>query len=98
MRVPEITALLAGADDPGLFSAADALTRQNFGDAVYLRGVIEFSSHCDKNCRYCGLRRANAALHRYRMPMRGGGCRRSWQAAGEDSSAQCWRFTCLRRA
>lgn len=67
MRLPEITQLLAGADDPGLFSAADALTRQNFGDEVYLRGVIEFSNHCRNNCRYCGLRLANRAVARYRM-------------------------------
>jgi biotin synthase len=67
MRFSEIQQLLAGADDPGLFSAADALTRQNFGDEVYLRGVIEFSNACINNCRYCGLRRANAKVHRYSM-------------------------------
>ncbi len=67
MRAPEILQLLAGADDAGLFSAAEALTRQNFGDEVYLRGIIEFSNNCEKNCRYCGLRRANAKVHRYRM-------------------------------
>ncbi len=67
MRHPEIRQLLSGADDPGLFSAADALCRQNFGDEVYLRGVIEFSNHCENNCRYCGLRRANPRVHRYRL-------------------------------
>lgn len=67
MRPSEITKLLAGADDPGLFSAAEALTRENFGDAIYLRGIIEFSNHCANNCRYCGLRRANRQIHRYRM-------------------------------
>lgn len=67
MRPSEITQLLAGADDPGLFSAAEALTRQNFGDEVYLRGIVEFSNHCENNCRYCGLRRANRAVHRYRL-------------------------------
>ncbi|WP_300161734.1 [FeFe] hydrogenase H-cluster radical SAM maturase HydE [Solidesulfovibrio sp.] len=67
MRPSEISQLLSGADDAGLFSAADALTRQNFGDEVYLRGVIEFSNHCVNNCRYCGLRRANRKVHRYRL-------------------------------
>lgn len=67
MRLTEITQLLAGADDAGLFSAAKALTRENFGDAVYLRGVVEFSNYCEKNCRYCGLRRANTNVHRYRL-------------------------------
>ncbi len=69
MRQAEIKELLAGVDDPGLFSAADALTRENFGNEVYLRGVIEFSNHCANNCRYCGLRRANRGVHRYRMPV-----------------------------
>jgi len=67
MRHSEITLLLAGADDAGLFSAAKALTRENFGDEVYLRGIIEFSNYCEKNCRYCGLRRSNRNVHRYRM-------------------------------
>lgn len=67
MRPTEISQLLAGADDAGLFAAAAALTRQNFGDDVYLRGIVEFSNHCANNCRYCGLRRANQAVHRYRL-------------------------------
>ena len=67
MRQDEVAQLLAGADDPGLFSAAAALTRENFGTDVYLRGVVEFSNHCRNNCRYCGLRAANAQVHRYRM-------------------------------
>ena len=67
MRQDEVAQLLAGADDPGLFSAAAALTRENFGSDVYLRGVVEFSNHCRNNCRYCGLRAANGNVHRYRM-------------------------------
>ncbi|MYL82769.1 [FeFe] hydrogenase H-cluster radical SAM maturase HydE [Desulfovibrio aerotolerans] len=67
MRQDEVAQLLAGADDPGLFSAAAALTRENFGTDVYLRGVVEFSNHCRNNCRYCGLRAANGHVHRYRM-------------------------------
>lgn len=37
------------------------------GDEVYLRGIIEFSNHCVRNCHYCGLRAANVGLRRYRM-------------------------------
>jgi biotin synthase len=69
MQLTEITALLGGADDRGLFNAAEALTRENFGNEVYLRGVIEFSNYCNKNCCYCGLRRDNAVPHRYRLPV-----------------------------
>jgi biotin synthase len=41
--------------------------KQNVGDAVHLRGLIEISSHCVRQCMYCGLRQANRALPRYRM-------------------------------
>lgn len=37
------------------------------GDTVYLRGIIEFSNYCKQNCKYCGLRRDNHRLERYRL-------------------------------
>jgi biotin synthase len=37
------------------------------GNAVHLRGLIEFSNICRKDCRYCGLRSGNGALDRYRL-------------------------------
>lgn len=37
------------------------------GTHVYVRGLIEFSNICRRNCLYCGLRRQNAALIRYRL-------------------------------
>ena len=40
---------------------------ENVGDAVHLRGLIEISSHCERQCMYCGLRKANRNLERYRM-------------------------------
>jgi biotin synthase len=50
-----------------LFAWADAVRRKNVGDAVHLRGLIEISSHCRRQCMYCGLRKANRSLERYRM-------------------------------
>ena len=35
---------------------------EHVGDAVHLRGLIEISSHCARQCMYCGLRQANRAL------------------------------------
>jgi biotin synthase len=59
-------------DDPGelasLWAQADEVRRQNVGDAVHLRGLIEISSACVRQCAYCGLRAGNAKLSRYRMP------------------------------
>ena len=46
--------------------AADA-TRARFGHEVFVRGVVEVSNHCRENCHYCGMRRDNRALDRFRM-------------------------------
>ncbi len=50
-----------------LYARADAVRKQHVGDAVHLRGLIELSSHCVRQCMYCGLRQGNRALPRYRM-------------------------------
>jgi biotin synthase len=34
---------------------------------VFLRAIVEFSNHCRQNCLYCGLRRDNARIRRYRL-------------------------------
>ena len=52
---------------PELFSAADKVRKEQVGDEIFLRGIIEFSNHCERNCLYCGLRKGNASLSRYRM-------------------------------
>ncbi|MGV8079628.1 MAG: [FeFe] hydrogenase H-cluster radical SAM maturase HydE [Syntrophales bacterium] len=63
--------LLLGLEDAGsleaLGEAADAVRREAVGDAVYLRGIVEFSNFCRQNCLYCGLRRDNRDVVRYRM-------------------------------
>jgi len=50
-----------------LFAPADACRRHHVGDEVHLRGLIEVSSYCSRQCLYCGLRASNSALGRYRM-------------------------------
>jgi len=62
----EIERLLKRAHEE-LFDEADAARQQWCGDAVHLRGIVEFSNVCSRNCLYCGLRRDNAALPRYTM-------------------------------
>lgn len=67
----EIIELLSmnGTDELAwLFRSADMIRKLNVGDAVHLRGIIEYSNHCRRNCLYCGLRRSNGAIARYRMP------------------------------
>ncbi len=50
-----------------LYVWADTVRRGHVGDAVHLRGLIEVSSHCVRQCMYCGLRQGNRDLQRYRM-------------------------------
>lgn len=46
---------------------AVAARREVYGDEVFIRGLIEVSSHCRNDCRYCGLRRSNRSAARYRL-------------------------------
>ena len=50
-----------------LLETADQCRRKSIGDKVYLRGLIEFSNYCNCNCFYCGIRRANRSVKRYRL-------------------------------
>ena len=50
-----------------LAKAADEVRHDYVGDGVHLRGLIEFSNICRQNCMYCGLRRDNAKIERYRL-------------------------------
>lgn len=50
-----------------LFLLADKVRRENVGDEVHLRGLIEFSNICHCFCKYCGLRCENKELDRYRI-------------------------------
>ena len=50
-----------------LWQAADETRRRYVGDEVHLRGLIEISNHCARQCAYCGLRAGNRSLERYRM-------------------------------
>ena len=50
-----------------LFSLADQLRKENVGDEVHLRGLIEFSNICKRTCKYCGLRCENKNIERYRI-------------------------------
>lgn len=50
-----------------LYNQADKYRKKYVGDEVHLRGLIEFSNFCRKNCIYCGIRRDNGKIKRYRM-------------------------------
>ncbi len=64
----EILALLKTDSEDALLrrearKKADAV----FGKTIYLRGLIEISSFCTRDCYYCGLRHSNDKAARYRL-------------------------------
>ena len=62
----KIIEFLSSSDDE-LFKLADKVRKENIGDEVHLRGLIEFSNYCKQNCLYCGIRRDNKDCIRYRL-------------------------------
>lgn len=50
-----------------LFSLADKTREEYVGDEVHLRGLIEFSNICKRQCKYCGLRCEDKFIDRYRI-------------------------------
>ncbi len=50
-----------------LFDEAYRTKVENVGESVYLRGLIEISNICRKNCLYCGIRSDNSAVVRYQL-------------------------------
>ena len=62
----EIVYLLENKNND-LYAAADKIRKQYKGDAVHLRGLIEFTNICRNDCKYCGLRYSNKVIERYRL-------------------------------
>lgn len=58
--------LQAGPVDTAMiFEKAANLKASHIGNKVHLRGLIEISNICAKNCLYCGIRRGNKDVERY---------------------------------
>lgn len=50
-----------------LFKNATSVRESVYSNKIYIRGLIEITNYCKNNCYYCGIRRDNAKLQRYRM-------------------------------
>ena len=50
-----------------LAEEAVRLRKKYYGNAVYVRGLIEFTNYCRNDCFYCGIRRSSRGLERYRL-------------------------------
>jgi len=66
----EVIALLnppGPAQEMALWQAAHSVRVSVMGMCVHMRAIIEFSNYCRQDCLYCGLRRSNNRISRYRM-------------------------------
>jgi biotin synthase len=50
-----------------IFREARRIKHKYVGNKVYFRGIIEFSNICAKDCFYCGIRKSNRNVHRFKM-------------------------------
>jgi biotin synthase len=48
-------------------SCAHAIRERYFGRTVFIRGLIELSNYCRNDCYYCGIRKSNGEISRYRL-------------------------------
>lgn len=56
-----------GSDTSTLVREADRVCRGVHGDGVWIRGLVEFDNHCQRSCTYCGIRKDNANVRRFRL-------------------------------
>ncbi len=54
-----------GDERQELFRYAAEIKEKYVQNKVYLRGLIEFSNICGKDCYYCGIRKSNSNVKRY---------------------------------
>jgi len=53
--------------DHYLFAKARKVREQYFGKDIYIRGLVEVSNYCKNDCYYCGIRKSNLQVERYRL-------------------------------
>lgn len=70
LSVDDLTRLVA-LEDPAerraVYAAAYEQKCRVAGKRVSMRGIVEIGNVCAKDCLYCGIRRSNATLDRYRL-------------------------------
>lgn len=70
LDVEGYTHLIDNRDDEAaaeLSERAVSVRKEIYGNAVFTRGLIEISNICKNDCTYCGIRRSNRNVERYRL-------------------------------
>lgn len=50
-----------------LFEKSRQVRMDHYGNDIYMRGLIEFTNYCKNDCFYCGIRKSNSKVQRYRL-------------------------------
>ena len=70
LRRDDVRAWLTERDGAALdmlWRRADEVRRERVGDDVHLRGLVEITNYCARQCAYCGIAACAGPLPRYRM-------------------------------
>ncbi len=67
----ELAMLLKGFNNKAfikkLYKASASAKERVYGRKIYIRGLIEISNYCKNDCYYCGIRKSNCKISRYRL-------------------------------
>jgi biotin synthase len=66
----ELLSLLNNLDEESktyLLQKSHETRIKHYGNRVFMRGLIEFTNYCKRNCLYCGIRGSNKNADRYRL-------------------------------
>lgn len=50
-----------------LSNLAFSICQKYYGNSIYIRGLIEYSNYCKEDCYYCGIRKSNRNIKRFRL-------------------------------
>jgi biotin synthase len=50
-----------------LFQRGRVIRQEHYGYDIYIRGLIELTNYCKQDCLYCGIRKSNSQVERYRL-------------------------------
>ena len=70
LSTAEYLRIITEADDQDRKLARNLANRARivqFGEGIYIRGLVEFTNVCKNDCLYCGIRKSNQEVVRYRL-------------------------------
>ena len=69
LNADDLATLLSctGEEERSLYARSKEVRDNTLGNGVYMRGLIEISNRCIKDCLYCGIRRSNSQAKRYAL-------------------------------